>query len=634
MDASGHYEPETTGNARLWILLLVALVAWQAWWTVGLFGPDPLHTLVDDRPIVSGSHPLHLYFGWLGASSLRSTGSLYCYDPAFQAGYPKTPVFDSGSRPAELFLSLAGGAYSPAAYKIGLACCCLAVPLLLAVTARGAGLTWAMTAAVVAVGLLVWGGGPCQKALEAGDVDLLLGGLCAAAAVGLLLAYHRAPGLRSWLGMLVLGTLGWFANPFLFLVLFPLLLVYYLTVGPRHRLGWHAGLFGVLLAAPGLNAFWLVAWLRSWWLRLPLQLESVSLPHRTWQTFWDAPCWGDPADRLLTAGIMMAGFLGVLFLNQMRERPAARLLGLGAGGLSLLTLAGMAWPTVGRFGTGHLMVPAIWFAIPAAVFAVAQITALFGRWTGAYWRGALLTGACLGALALLALPITGDRAGRLFRSAELEVGLRPERTAIIETLKALTQPDARILWEERTSAGTASRWTALLPLLADRALIGGLGPDVCIEHAYAGLVGEKLAGRPIADWSDTDLAQFFRRYNIGWAVCWSPRTLARLQACAGAQVIARLSDDGDGALLSFQPRSYVLKGKARWLDADSRHITLADVVPEDGMVVVSLHYQGGLQASPPRVQIEREPDPHDPIPLVRLRVPAPVSHLTLTWRQP
>jgi hypothetical protein len=25
------------------------------------------------------------------------------FDPAFHAGYPKTPVFDSGSRPAELF---------------------------------------------------------------------------------------------------------------------------------------------------------------------------------------------------------------------------------------------------------------------------------------------------------------------------------------------------------------------------------------------------------------------------------------------------------------------------------------------------------------------------------------------------
>ena len=61
--------------------------------------------MLDDRPIVSGGHPLHLYHGFLGARSLRERGTASCYDPAFNAGYPKTPVFDSGSRPAELMLA-------------------------------------------------------------------------------------------------------------------------------------------------------------------------------------------------------------------------------------------------------------------------------------------------------------------------------------------------------------------------------------------------------------------------------------------------------------------------------------------------------------------------------------------------
>ena len=53
---------------------------------------------------------------------------------------------------------------------------------------------------------------------------------------------------------------------------------------------------------------------------------------------------------------------------------------------------------------------------------------------------------------------------------------------------------------------------------------------------------------------------------------------------------------------------------------------------EDGdEVVLSLHYQAGLQASPARIQIEREPDPFDPIPLLRLKVPAPTPLITLTW---
>src|SRR5438874_68720 len=99
----------------LWSLALLALVAWHGWKTLHLF---------DDQPVLSGKHPLHLYHGYLGSRAFRATHRLMCYDPAFQSGYPKTPVFDSGSRPAELCLTVAGG-YDPAAYKIGLAVACV-----------------------------------------------------------------------------------------------------------------------------------------------------------------------------------------------------------------------------------------------------------------------------------------------------------------------------------------------------------------------------------------------------------------------------------------------------------------------------------------------------------------------------
>src|SRR5437868_3135713 len=97
--------PNHPGYQYLWNGLFAALVAWQSWMTLGLFGPsEALSRLADDQPIVSGRHPLHLYHGYLGARSILEQGTPCCYDPAFQAGYPKTPVFDSGSRPAELFL--------------------------------------------------------------------------------------------------------------------------------------------------------------------------------------------------------------------------------------------------------------------------------------------------------------------------------------------------------------------------------------------------------------------------------------------------------------------------------------------------------------------------------------------------
>src|SRR5437588_3001692 len=161
------------GHHPAWLLGLLALSAWQGWLTVGLFGPDrPLERLLDDQPVLSGRHPLHLYHGYLGARALQEHGTLSCYDPAFHAGYPKTPVFDSGSRPAELFLTLAGGRYSPAAYKVGHALVWAVVPWLLYAAGRGVGLSRAGGCLACVLGLLVWWGQPCRDALEAGDVDL------------------------------------------------------------------------------------------------------------------------------------------------------------------------------------------------------------------------------------------------------------------------------------------------------------------------------------------------------------------------------------------------------------------------------------------------------------------------------
>lgn len=64
---------------------------------------------------------------------------------------------------------------------------------------------------------------------------------------------------------------------------------------------------------------------------------------------------------------------------------------------------------------------------------------------------------------------------------------------------------------------------------------------------------------------------------------------------------------------------------------NARRVTLRDVVPEDGAVVLSLHYQAGWRARPASVRVEPELDPYDPIPFVRLRVAEPVERVTLTW---
>jgi hypothetical protein len=634
------------GDHPAWLPVFLALAGGQVWMTLGLFGAD--HTLdpvLDPRPVLSGRHPLHLYHGTLGARVFLARGSLSCYDPAFHAGYPKTPVFDGGSRPAELALTLAGGNYRPAAYKIGLAVLCAAVPWLLLTAARGAGLSWGGGCLAAGLGLLVWWGQPCREALEAGDVDVLMAGALTVAQAGLLLGYHRRPTVGGLLGVVASSFLGWLAYPFLMALLLPPFLIYYLSVGARHTLPWHAGLLVGLVAAVGANAFWLLDWLEYWWIRVPLRLEAPVLAHRTFRTVWEAPLWGAPVDKALACLLIVAALAGGAVFNQTGRRPAARLFGLTAAGLLLLAVGGIAGEPLGRFGTATLLAPGLLFAAVPAAHGLAAALNLVRR--GAGVAGGLLAAAApVAAVAYFAPGYGCVWETRLLAPAPLRIGLSQEQEAVVVALEAHTDATARVLWEDRPGPRLATRWTALLPLLTGRNFVGGLDPEAGIEHAAAGLSGSTLAGRPLDEWTDAQLRDYCDRYNVGWVVCWSDRARERFRRWAerdgkALTRTAAVKDEGsEGTLFTVGRRhTFALRGAAQWLGADAHRIVLGDVVPEKGEVLLSLHYQAGMRAAPGRVRVEPAevvtPDnPDSPLPFVRLRVEEPVTRVTLTWEKP
>jgi hypothetical protein len=110
---------------------------------------------------------------------------------------------------------------------------------------------------------------------------------------------------------------------------------------------------------------------------------------------------------------------------------------------------------------------------------------------------------------------------------------------------------------------------------------------------------------------------------------FSKAAAERLDRWSAAQL---LRDLGECRLYVIKrPMKYVLKGSARSFEADRNRITLADVVPEHGEVVLSMHYHRSLRARPGWVRVEPDPDAHDPVPLIRLKMAAPSARVTLTW---
>jgi hypothetical protein len=649
---NGEPLPTSAGDSRAWWLLLLALLAWQSWRTLTLFGDvQPWRRLLDDQPILSGRHPLHLYHGYLGARALREQGSLSCYDPTFHAGYPKTPVFDSGSRPAELALALSGGRFCPAAYKIAVALVCAVVPLLLFAAARSAGLKRAAACLACLLGVLVWWGQPCRETLGAGDIDLLLATLLVLAQAGLLIRYHNDPGPLSWLGVVAASLLGWFAHPLLLALMLPLFLIYYLSVGTRHRLAWHLALLGGLLAALGVNSFWLIDWVGYWWIRVPPHRETPLLAEPTLRNIWESPFWGEPVDKGLTCVLVLAATVGVLLYNKSGQRAAARLLGLSCAGFLALSVAGLAWQPLGRFGASRLLVPALLIAVLPAAHALTVAGAAVWRWRTIRWTGLAAAAAGTALLWHAPPPALASWATHLLAAGSLPLGLDADQQAILEAVREHTTFEARILWEDRVTPPLAPHWTPLLTLLTERAYIGGLDPEAGIEHTTNGLCDAVLMGRPLRDWSDEALREYCTRYNIGWVVCWSPAACERLRNWPQARRLATLppaaAGEPPGGLFAVDREyySFALAGSARWLAADPQRIILGDVAPSRGgsdnhgkkQILLSLHYQAGMRVAPSRVlldsySIERVNSmPGDSRPFVRLWVEEPVTRVTITW---
>jgi hypothetical protein len=373
------------------------------------------------------------------------------------------------------------------------------------------------------------------------------------------------------------------------------------------------------------------------------RVEASDMPlltRHTLRAFWEAPHWGGGFDRGFALALLVGGTCGIVTMHRDAFRPAARLLGVGLGGLFALTLAGTTSELLCRLGCCQLLLPALLFAtIPAAALAAWSCDRLHG-WSGSLASPVIVVVA-LPVLVWLVLPGPCAEWGRRLQQPEpLLLGLNEQRQGLVEAMQRHTTDEARILWEDLPGRRTGSRWTALLPVLTGRSFVGGLDIEAGIEHATSGLVAGKLAGQSLAEMSDRELDDYCRRYNIGWIACWSSEAKVRLERWAGigtTHVIdGRAGEPGRLLALKRQP-SFALTGSVRWRSADSRCILLADAVPRkvgneaEGQVVLSLHYQAGMRVRPARVRLEQAVDSHDNIPFVRLRMSEPVGRVMITW---
>lgn len=620
-------------RSPFWLLVLLALIAAHVVATLGLYGPDrSWRNLTDERPILNGRHPLHIYHGLLGAQSWRDGGFGSCYDPAFQAGYPKTPIFDSGSRPAELLFLI--GEDRIASYKIGLAACCALVPLVFATATRVLQLQPATACLAACLGLVTWWTTPVQRLLAQGEIDWLLAGLMLVLHVALVVRFHQDGGPLIWLGLMITAASGWFLHPIVWLGFGLLFVPFYVCVALKHHWVWNVSLWSAWSGGLLVNACWLVDWIGHCWIQRPVSPGSAEQAANSLAKWWYLDLGIEPEERTLAALLLCGGLIGVAALFVQRRMAAACALGATALLLPALSAGGSSLEPLESIGVTNLFVLALFFAAMPCAMSLTELCILVGRITRRRRLGAATAVALFANLLVWHMTDLAILARQIAFPKPFQLGLNEEQQTLVKTIRTSTGSDSRILWEERPNHPFPT-WTALLPQRTQRPYLGGLDPNAALDHTHVRLTSSQLCGRSLAEWQDSELKEFCDRYNVGHIVCWSPETAARFRAWSAVELTATLHESGPGWLLAVRrPATFVIKGKARLIQADARRIVLAEVEPDDGELVLSFHYQDGFQITPCPGRAERVMDAHDPIPLLRLKLPGPYLRLTLTWGMP
>ncbi len=661
--------PKPAGRWWAW-LALVLVFGVHSFQAIRLF-PSPRSIVDPGSPVVVVDHAIHEYHGALGARFVREAGTSWGFDPFFMAGYPETPVWDSSSNPSILF-DLIGGERDYRGYKIGLFASSILVLAAVAGGAWAAGLGTAEVA--VASGLAwfafwagfpagLWRSGLFAFVLASAGVGLLL---------GLFVRFDRRPTRRGWVALTAAGAGLFFVHVTAPILAIGGLLAFLAAVARRHGRKWRAAIFGAAGLAVAVN----LPWLATLWRFRGIRTGSSLFMTTNSALFLVDYFLQDTTEGRTALALLVLGTAGLVSWWMGGRRSAAAAFGGSIVGLILLTGFGSLWGPSRNLEPLRFRVAFLFLLAVPASSAVVGASARLARWAGGGRRGAFAAGLAWAAL----LGAWGTAEPTFFRASwswlvqdrPLVVGIKPEMRTLVDWIKENTDLSGRILFEDQLRLLEATdaesvHWTPLLPDLLrpeQRLFIGGLYQTAFIRHHKMAAFGDfQLGDRFIDEWTPAEVEQYCRTYNIGWVACWSPlsrfwfdrfrpatrvatlprystpgrppsvndREVSAISRRAGPEVARRYILGGGREYAIYRidrPRTYFLRGKGRIVAVGPNRVELADVEPEAGAVVLSLHWLDTWKSDPP-LTLRPEPMPPDPVDFVRIEMPGPMRKVVL-----
>jgi len=607
-----------------WFLrtLALSLVVLHSLFTWQLFGSN-WDLLLDEAPVVDGQHARLLYYGQQVAQSIHQEGiTATTYDHHFQAGLTISPWASIESRLAVLARMLSSS-HPLATYKILLFIMWLSLPWSLWIMCRVGNLgSGAISGALLLFLGCAWSPWGIQL-LKQGETDVIIG----TAAMGLALANMA----RSYARPRWWTILGWFGTSATALYFWPatlllLTICFILFLGLlAGRLPWlrFVGLITAFFGAIAINIFWMRECWHTWWMLADRELIVSS-------SFHDLFNLKANLQLMIWPGLLLViGFLGTRTLRKGIGGRSALVWSFGI----VLTSAAALLPQ--EIESLHLDKAhgwwwcSVWLATIPVGKLLASIMEHVSIKLGSYQRGMLVMTVLFGTLGFLFREELARLIVRLEEQGTVQLQVPAVMNETVEKLRQLTTDEARILWEEMPENGA---WSPLLPSQVERSFVGGLGraEAVSIEPLQVRLATGSLMGKSMELWNQSDLTAFVTDWNIGWVCAFQAVSIQRWLAMPEAIVVAELPQGGK--LIRLPRRfSYCKQGQATLNFTGQRRLTLTNLVPQNGQIVLCLHYHATMHTVNNKARLDTWQHAFDGIPMLRLRIHGPMERLTIEW---
>ncbi len=581
---------------------------------IGVLGFISFFELGSGRPLLTDDYSFRSLILYDTRSLFKASGATWGYSPYHLAGVPYA-VFSISSKGEQLLSLLFFFLHPAELLKLYIIAVLLIFPFLM----RGAAKVLTSNASSASVAgiltILFFWKFPNISLVEWGSVSYLFVFPLALLSLGFLLRFIKNRSFLSLLLFWISGSISYLSHPSVFPVLLPPILAA-LAIAAQ-KTSKRTAAFG-LLALLGIGATslsWIIPFLRFRSMFVPI---SPQAPFSVLDLCTDRD--------LFPFFILVFALLGIW--SSIRSKPELYC-PLGIGIMWLMAL--MFFLT----SPGFLLIQRIkyywpfmlFLTIPASEFIAAKVKDLRKKPIPKFSL-ILCISLFIGLLTSDPIPFVSSLKNLFLKektfasSGSFPTSMTPSGLdALLAWVRDKTDRSGRILMEDSPHplhVYWGTHLPAILPTLVKREIASSPIPEIPLSYRSTVFNNGVLFQKPIETIPPESFKNYMERYNISWIVCFSAPAKRYFKSLS-PYLSQSASIDHFSCYQINRRGNFFLKGSGK-VSADFNRISLKEVKPEEGDIILKYHWFPGFRTVPER-KIEKEDIEGDPAGFIKIKNP-------------